>query len=188
MKHLAAVSVGLTVLLAAACAGDGSRCAALPGGGRYCLQATADVPPFDVQQKVDVAFDGRTDTIIAQVEADALGMRFVGTTPFGQKLVQLSFDNDRVMVAASLMKGLDPILLLGLVQIATWPAESVRAGLGDSALVVDTEGQRRLVKDDSDLVLIKYTRGRPPLGDVFIQLPKAGVEFTIINLDVADTP
>ena len=118
MKHLAAVSVALAVVLAAACAGDGSRCAALPAGGRYCLQATADVPPFDVQQKVDVAFGGRTDTIIAQVETDSLGMRFVGTTPFGQKLVQLSFDNDRVTVEAAQMKGLDPVLLLALVQAA----------------------------------------------------------------------
>ena len=184
----AVLSIGLSVLLAAACANDGSRCTALPGGSRYCLQTTASVVPFDVQQKVDVVFDGRMDTIIAQVETDALGMRFVGTTPFGQKLVQLSFDNERVTLEASQMKGLDPILLLALVQIASWPAASVRAGLGDSALVVDAEGQRRLVKDDSDLVVIKYTRGRPPLGDVSIQLPKAGVEFTIINLDVADNP
>ena len=87
----AVLSVGLSVLLAA-CNGDGSRCTALPGGSRYCLQTTASVVPFDVQQKVDVVFDGRMDTIIAQVETDALGMRFVGTTPFGQKLVQLSFD------------------------------------------------------------------------------------------------
>ena len=184
----AVLSIGLSVLLAAACANDGSRCTALPGGSRYCLQTTASVVPFDVQQKVDVVFDGRMDTIIAQVETDALGMRFVGTTPFGQKLVRLSFDNERVTLAASQMKGLDPILLLALVQIASWPAASVRAGLGDSALVVDGEGQRRLVKDDSDLVVIKYTRGRPPLGDVSIQLPKAGVDFTIINLDVADNP
>lgn len=188
MKHLAAVSVALPVLLAAACAGDGSRCAALPGGGRYCLQATADVPPFDVQQKVDVAFGGRTDTIIAQVETDSLGMRFVGTTPFGQKLVQLSFDNDRVTVEAAQMKGLDPVLLLALVQMASWPAESVHAGLGDSASVVEAEGSRRLVKDENELVLIKYTRGRPPLGDMSIQLPGGGVEFTIVNLDVAVTP
>lgn len=182
-----ALPVCLSVFLAAACANDGSRCTALPGGSRYCLQTTADVVPFDVQQKVDVVFDSRTETIIAQVEADALGMRFVGTTPFGQKLVQLSFDNDHVTLETSLMKGLDPILLLALVQIATWPAKMVRAGLGDSVLVLDADGQRRLVKDGSDLALIKYTRGRPPLGDMSIQLPKAGVEFAIVNLDVADT-
>ncbi len=183
----AALSVCSSILLAAACANDSSRCTALPGGSRYCLRTTVDVVPFDAQQKVDVVFDGRTDTIIAQVEADALGMRFVGTTPFGQKLVQLNFDNDRVTLESSQMKGLDPILLLALVQIATWPAESVRTGLSDSALVVDTDGQRRFVKNGSDFVIIKYTRGRPPLSDISIQLPKAGVEFTIINLDVADT-
>ena len=125
---------------------------------------------------------------IAQVETDSLGMRFVGTTPFGQKLVQLSFDNDRVTVEAAQIKGLDPVLLLALVQMASWPAESVHAGLGDSASVVEAEGSRRLVKDENELVLIKYTRGRPPLGDMSIQLPGGGVEFTIVNLDVAVTP
>ena len=60
--------------------------------------------------------------------------------------------------------------------------------IGQTPSVVEAEGSRRLVKDEIELVLIKYTRGRPPLGDMSIQLPGGGVEFTIVNLDVAVTP
>ena len=177
----------LSIGLFGGCVGDGSPCAALPGSARYCLQPMADIAPFGVQQKVDVVFHGRRETMITQLEADDSGMRFVGMTPFGQKLVQLNFDNHNVKVEAFPGKGPDPVMLLVLVQVATWPAERVRRGFDDAVAVEDAEGLRRLVKDGKDLVVIRYTRGRPPFGDMFIQLPEAGVEFTIMNLDVVDT-
>ncbi len=176
-------------LLIAGCDGDGSSCTTLPGGPRYCLQTTDSIAPFDAQQKVDVTFDGRRETMIAQLEADADGIRIAGMTPFGQKLLQVSFDNRDVSTETFPGKGLDPVLLLALVQVATWPAEQVRAGL-DGADVIDefmdnAPAQRRLVKDGKDIVVIRYTRGRPPAGDMRIELPAAGVEFSISNLDIA---
>jgi len=174
--------------LVTGCTGDGSSCTSLPGGGRYCLQTTIDVLPFEVQQKVDVSFNGKRETMIAQLEVDAKGMRFVGMTPFGQKLLQLDFDNSRVAAQALPGSGLDPTLLLALVQIASWPAERVRAGLRVATEVTDVEGRRSLVENDKGIVVVKYTRGLPPLGDMTIQLPGAAVEFAIVNLDVADKP
>lgn len=178
-------------LLVAGCDDDGSSCTTLPGGPRYCLQTTDSIVPFDAQQKVDVTFDSRRETMIAQLEADAGGIRFAGMTPFGQKLLQVSFDNRDVTAETFPGKGPDPVLLLALVQVATWPAEQVRAGL-DGAEVIDDDSndapaQRRLVKDGKDIVVIRYTRGRPPAGDMLILLPAAGVEFSITNLDIAAT-
>ena len=178
--------VTLLALLVCACSGDGSRCAWFPGGSRYCLQPATEVAPFSVQQKVDIAFNGGKETVIAQIEADAQGMRFVGVTPFGQKLVQLRFDNRQVKVEASSMKGMDPVLLLALVQLALWPADDVDAGLGGSWNIDDGENSRRLVKDGVELVSIQYTRGRSALSDMVVQLPGAGVELVISNLDDVD--
>lgn len=176
--------MALLVLLAAGCSGsDVSRCTDLPGGVRYCLQTTEGIAPFDVQQKVDIVFDGRQETLIAQLESDASGMRFAGLTPFGQKLVQLGFDNRDVKIEALPMKGLDPVLLLALVQLASWPADSVRVGLGDSAAIEEDVGQRSLVRDGKAIVVIRYTRGLPPRGDMYIQLPAARVAFMIVDLD-----
>ena len=187
MRQLLWIGSALTALLIGGCAASGSRCADLPGGGRYCLQTTAVVEPFDVQQKVDVVFDGRQETMIAQIETDASGMRFAGMTPFGQKLVQLGFDNSEVRAETLPVKRLDPALLLALVQIATWPADSVRSGLEGSAAIEDADGQRVLLRDGKDVVVIRYTRGLPPFGDMSIKFSEAGIEFAIVNLDMADT-
>ena len=198
-RLLAALSIGCI----AACSGDGSRCAALPGGARYCLQSTAAMAPFDAQQSVEITFDGRSETMIAQLEVDAEGMRFVLTTPFGQKLMQMEFDNARVKVEAPSLPGLDPLVLLALMQIAAWPVDSVRMGLSGSAQLVEAPGidaqhvdvplveapqMRALARDGVGLVTITYTRGRPPLADQLIALPALGVALSIVNLDVARAP
>lgn len=182
------LAISLTVLLFAGCAGDGSRCVALPGGGRYCLQATTEVQPFDTQQMVDIVFGGKRETMVAQLEVDASGMRFVGATPFGQTLLQLGFDNREVSATSSPRHGPDPALLLALVQLVAWPADSVRAGLGDAAELVDTAGQRLVLVNDKLIATITYTRGLPPFADMRIQLPAAALEFSIVNLDVSNTP
>uniref|UniRef100_UPI00272DE7F4 DUF3261 domain-containing protein n=1 Tax=Propionivibrio sp. TaxID=2212460 RepID=UPI00272DE7F4 len=93
MRRLLLTGMLAVALLVAGCDDDGSSCTTLPGGPRYCLQTTDSIVPFDVQQKVDVSFDSRRETMIAQLEADAGGIRFAGMTPFGQKLLQVSFDN-----------------------------------------------------------------------------------------------
>ena len=188
-RLLAALSIGCIV----GCSGDGSRCAALPGGASYCLQSTAAMEPFDAQQSVEITFDGRNETMIAQLEVDAVGMRFVLTTPLGQKLMQLAFDNARVKVEAPSLPGLDPLVLLALMQIAAWPVDSVRLGLAGSAQLIEAQDIdappiRRLARDGVELVTIKYTRGRPPLADQLIALPALGVALSIVNLDVARVP
>ena len=193
MRRLAWRGLLSGLLLVAGCAGDGTSCAAFPGGVRYCLQTTAAVEPFDAQQKLDIAFNGRQETMIAQLEVDADGMRLVGMTPFGQKLLQLGFDNRSVSAEAFAGKGPDPVLLLAVVQLATWPAEQVRVGLGRNNAIdlideqTGEQSQRRIVKDGKDIVVIRYTRGHPPSGDMLIRLPAAGVEFTITHLDMAAT-
>lgn len=199
MRRPSVVVIALAcALLLAACgdigSGGGSRCTTLPGGARYCLQASTDLAPFDVQQQVDVVFDGRKETLIAQLEADATGIRFVATTPFGQKLLQLADDNHELRVDLSLARGLDPVLLLALVQIAGWPVERVHAGLAPTFEVLEvfeTAGVQRVIRDGrdgKDLVVVRYTRGLPPQGDLRIELPTAGVELTITNLDRAPLP
>ena len=184
------ICVAATLLLAACGSsggsggsGDGARCTVLPGGARYCLQTSADLPPVDVQQQVDIVFGDRRETLIAQLETDAAGTRFVATTPFGQKIIQLTDDNHALHVDLSLARGLDPVLLLALVQIATWPADRVSAGLDAATLSEETPDMRRVVSRGKERVVVRYTRGLPPQGDLRIDLPAAGVELTITNLD-----
>ena len=142
--------------------------------------------PFEVQQKIDVAFNGRQETMIAQLEVDAAGMRFVGMTPLGQNLVRASFDNSEIWADGVAIKQLDPVLLFALIQLASWDAGQVRAGLGGSADLEEAEGRRSLVKNGKAVLQIGYTRGRPPSGDMNIGLPDIDVEFRIVTLNESD--
>lgn len=185
MRRFVALTV-LAVALLTACAPESPNCARLPGGARYCLQTSEGVVPFEVQQKIDVAFNGRRETMIAQVEVDAAGMRFAGLTPLGQRLLQASFADGEVRADGVALEKLDPALLLALIQLASWNAERVQAGLGGSAELVETEEGRRVVKEGRVVLHIGYTRGRPPTGDVEVGLPGTDVEFRIVTLDQGD--
>ena len=171
-----------SVLAVGACAPPDPRCADLPGGARYCLQPTANMPGFDVQQKVEFAFNGRRETMIVELEVDAEGMRFVGLTPFGQKLIAGSYDNHAVIATLVPDKRLSPSLLLALLQICLWSGDSVRAGLGDSAVIEESPGQRRVLVNGNPVLQVSYTGGLLPAADMRIVLPAAQMEFEVTTL------
>lgn len=178
----------LVLLMAvAACTESDPRCASLPGGGRYCLQPTSSTQPFDAQQKVEAVFNGQRETMIVELEVDAAGMRFAGLTPFGQKLLQASYDNLAVKADVLPDKRLDPALFMAFLQIALWPAESVRAGLGDSAVLEEREGQRRVLDNGRLVMQVGYTGGRLAPGDMHIVFPAAQMELDVTTLDIPGT-
>ena len=176
------LALGMAAFLAA-CSPD-TNCARLPGGARYCLQAAEDSAPFAVQQKIELVFGERRETMIGQLELDTAGMRFVGLTPLGQRLLRASFADGKIEADGIAMKTLNPALLLSLIQLASWEPARVRQGLDGSAELDEDASERRLTKDGQTLLRIRYTRGLPPTGDMLIDLPEAGVEFRISTLEV----
>jgi hypothetical protein len=186
VKRILLLLLALVNALAACSPGD-PRCARLPGGGAYCLQPTAAVPPFDVQQKLEIVFSGRRETMIVELEVDADGMRFAGLTPFGHKLVQASFDNREVSAQVQPDKRLDPALLLAMLQLALWPAERVRAGLSDALALEERAGQRRILDNGNLVMEVDYTGDRLASGDMRIVFPAAEIEITVTTLDTERT-
>ena len=173
----------LTTLSSSACRSGDPRCAELPGGGRYCLQTTSVLSSFDVQQKVDAKFGTRHETMIVELDVDPQGMRFAGLTPFGQKMIQASYDNRDVAVQLWPDSRLDPVLLLALLQLAWWPPESVRNGL-DPSLVFDQQpGLRRLLLNGKLVLEVGYTDDQFLLGNMHIVLPAATLELDIKTLE-----
>jgi len=173
---------GLLLALSACNSGD-PRCTKLPGGGGYCLQSTSALPSFDVQQKVETLFNGRNETLIVELEVDQDGMRFVGLTPFGQKMLQMSYDNRVVSAQVLPHARIDPVLMLAMLQLALWPVESVQAGL-DEGLVMGEQGrQRELLMNGKRVMAVSYTGDRVPYEDMHIEFPSAGLELDIKTLD-----
>ncbi|XDF36796.1 DUF3261 domain-containing protein [Paracidovorax avenae] len=183
LAGLAAVAAAL-----AGCGPDDGRCAPLPGGGQYCLQPTADVVPFDVQQKATVRFRGHAETMIVQMEVDAQGIRFVGLTPFGHKVVDVEYDNRAVRVHALPDRRLDARLLLALVQIAQWPADSVRAGLSASLSLdaADPHHVRVQDRDGATAVAVRREGSAPPYDRADIDLPGPGLALALDTLPAPD--
>lgn len=179
----------LTVILLftlAACAELDPCCVALPGGGHYCLQSTAALAPFDAQQKVEASFNGRRETLIVEIESDAAGLRFIGLTPFGHKLAQVSFNNRTVHSTAMPDKRLAPAALPALLQIALWPLDAVRTGLSASLTLEETQGEtglsRRLLSGDDILLTVTRIGSTLPYSKLHLTIPAVGLELDVENL------
>ncbi|MDR1709837.1 MAG: DUF3261 domain-containing protein [Candidatus Accumulibacter sp.] len=177
------LALALLPALLAACAPGGTNCAALPGGAHYCLQEADGAAPFEARQKIDIAFAGRSETLIGQLEADAAGMRFAALTPLGQSLLRAEFAGGNLAAAGIAAERLDAALLLALIQLACWDAGRVRAGLDGSAELIEAENARTLVRDGRIVLRIGYTRGHPPAGDMEIEAPGADVKLRVETLD-----
>jgi len=173
----ARVSSCLAIL--AMLAGCASTCPNLPGGPRYCLQGTAAVPPHVALQDIRIRRGDLDERVIAQLEVDAEGMRLAGLTPMGQRVLEATFDNRTAWAESLAGDRLDARALLALVQLATWPADVVRAGLGDGCILQETPVRRRLLREGR-LILDVVRTGEPPIyRRIEISLPDVGMTVTV---------
>ncbi len=172
----------VSLALLAGCASD-PRCPDIPGGPRYCLQASSAVAPYVALQDIRIRRGDLDERLIAQLEVDAAGMHLAGLTPMGQRVLEAHFDN-RVATAGSLAGDrFDARALLSLVQIAVWPADSVRAGLGEDWQLDDAPARRRLLRDGTSILEVDRV-GEPPRYQLLnIHLPDAGLSLTVRAID-----
>ncbi|MCB5183727.1 DUF3261 domain-containing protein [Methylobacillus gramineus] len=165
-----------------ACAPHDTQCAAIPGGGKYCLQNTALIPAFETQQQVDITFNGKHESMIASIENDAHGLDFVGLTLFGQKIMHLRYNNHDASALLSPDKRLDPALMLALLQLALWPADAVMAGL-DPAMQLEESAQARHINRGGKVLMdIQYTDPAIPYRQLAISIPAAQMTLNITSL------
>lgn len=182
MKNLAAL---LAAALLAGCSVP-PGCTGLPGGARYCLQASGAAPAFAVRQQVRAHFKDRDETLIADVENGADGLSFVGLTPFGLTVFQAHYDNLKATAARMPDTRLSAENLLGMLQLALWPPASVQRGLGETAQVEDAPGRRRIASEGTTLMEMRHDDSPPPYRQMHIDWPALGLELDIRTLDAFD--
>lgn len=178
----------LLMCLVTACGGGDPRCASLPGGTQYCLQASSALEPFSVAQKIEATIGGQRESMIVQIEVDGRAMHVVALTPFGQTLIQASYDNHEARAGRWPDVRLKPAQFLALLQIALWPTEAVRAGLDPSLMLDETVDHRRVLQNGKLLLEVGYTGARPPAGDMHIVLPTMDMQYEITTLDQPTSP
>lgn len=170
------MAVGLAATLAA-CSASPGNCPRLPEG-HYCLQPTTDVPALTLTQSVTVARNGAEDRWLASIEADASSLRYAVLTPFGQTLLSGSYDNRNArLTGPAADRGLDPALPIAFVQLALWPATTVRAGLSEGMTMEETPELRRLSHAGKTIFEIAYSGVRPYYRSITLRLPEWDTEI-----------
>lgn len=170
------------MLLSTSCAKQDSRCTNLMGNGRYCLQPTSAVAPFDLQQKIEATINNKSETMVTEVAVNAVDMQLIGLTPFGHKLVHINYDNDEAKAVLSPDSRLDPALMIAMIQLALWPVESVRKGLGEALLLEESVGHRRYLSNNKLVLDVHYVNADTPSNKFHLSFPTAGLMLDIETL------
>jgi hypothetical protein len=182
---LGIVMIGATLATLSGCASD-PRCPDLPGGPRYCLQTTGDVTPFSALQDIRIRRGDLDERLIAQLEVDAAGMHLAGLTPMGQRILEAHFDNREATAGSLAGKRFDARALLSMVQLAVWPAESVRAGLSEGWELDETPALRRFLREGISMLEVERSGEAPRYRRLDIRVPDAGLTLTIKAIEQDD--
>jgi hypothetical protein len=159
-----------------------SRCANLMGNGRYCLQPTTAITPFNVQQKVEASIKNHKEIMVTEIEVNAEGMQLIGLTPFGHQLVHISYNNEKAKAVVSPDSRLDPTLMIAMIQLALWPVDSVRKGLGEPLLLEESIGHRRYLARDKLVLDVSYANAMVPSNKLNLSFPTVGLMLDIESL------
>ena len=181
MKRLALL---LCCLLASGCATKDSACPRLPEGGRYCLQGAA-LAPFSVQQQVDVTMKDRRETMLVALENDQRSLRFVGLSPFGQKLMHVECAGTQVKASVWPHSNLDPALWCAMLQLTLWPADLARAGLRPPLRLEENGAERRVLAGTQTLIQATRTGATPPFERLQISMPPLDLKLDIRTVNDA---
>ena len=177
------------LLLLAACGGGAENCARLPGGGRYCLVAGV-WPEFSVEQLATITYQGKSQRLIMRIQSGADGLQLAGLTPLGQTLLQVSWRNGilRADFPPAVGDRLDGALFPALLQIATWPAGRVRAGLPDGLTLIEGDGRRIVTDGAQEMLIISWDGTTLPYRSLRFELPAASLLIEASTLDEATAP
>ncbi len=171
-----------TMLLSTSCIKQDPRCVNLMGNGRYCLQPTSTITPFNIQQKVEASIKNHHEIMVTEIEVNAESMQLIGLTPFGHQLVHISYNNEKAKAVVSLDSRLDPTLLIAMIQLALWPVDSVRKGLGEPLLLEESNGHRRYLAKDVLVLDVSYANAKVPANKLNLFFPTVGLMLDIESL------
>jgi hypothetical protein len=170
------------MLLSASCVRQDSRCTNLMGNGRYCLQPTTSMAPFEIQQKVEATIKNHHETMVTEIAVNAEGMQMIVLTPFGHQLVHVSYNNDEAKALVSPDSRLDPAMMIAMTQLALWPVDSVRKGLNSPLHLEESAGKRRYFTNDKLVLEVQYADAMVPANKFQLSLPSVELKLDIETL------
>lgn len=177
------------ICLMSACTSIPDRCVQLPRAkGHYCLQPSTAAAAFSAQQKVELNYQQLHETMIADLEVNSHGLQFTTFTPFGQKILQVHDDNLTISNQSIAASSLDSTLLVGLLQLALWPSDSIKAGLKLPLTMTETAQERMIFSEDKKVLSIQYADKSAPYHALSIQMPLLAFSLDIHELPESTPP
>ena len=182
-RRLVFATLGACVLCACGPA-PSPGCAMLAADEGYCLRSSRAIPPFSAIQLATATMNGNRSSLIVAVEVDADGLRVGVLTLLGQKIMESAYDNIGVRseVQGSVDKRLDPVMLLALIQMATWPSDEVSAGLTPSLRLVESGASREIRSSGRTLLTIERSGDAAPYRRLRIDAPHSGLRMVVETL------
>lgn len=152
------------------------------GNGRYCLQPTTAIAPFEAQQKVEATINSHHETMVAEIVVNAEGMQMIVLTPFGHQLVHVIYNNDEAKALVSPDSRLDPTMMIAMTQLALWPVDSIRKGLAAPLHLEESTGKRRYLANDKLVLEVQYANPMTPANKFQLVLPSVDLKLDIETL------
>lgn len=122
--------LALAVLTLCACATGAAKCSRLPDGHQYCI-ADGAWPEFETEQVATITRGDNAMQMIVRIASDKNGVQLAGISPLGQTLIGISLADGAIRTEPFGSAGgrIDGTFLLGLLQLAVWPADELAGRL-----------------------------------------------------------
>lgn len=125
---------------------------------RFILQSPELGPALSAIQEITLEFpDGTREKFLSIVENDHKTLRIALLNMLGQTLVVLSFSDGEVMVdpQGPIPAAVEPVRILGYLQIVLWPQSAVRSGLAGKLSLVESGGDLEIQDSHGPILLIE---------------------------------
>jgi len=183
------LGLALLLLLAAACRPPATGPVYFARGVPFTLRTPASGPKFFASQEVTFHQPGgATDTLLTTVENDGQRLSVVASSPMGLTLFTIQVKGGATLVETKvpLPSQLDPRLLPALVQLANWPLEELRKGLGQGLELADEGPVRTLLRKGKVALTLTRDGQTPPYKTVHLDVPSMAIAMDIRTLEEPD--
>ncbi len=124
----------------------------------FMLQSPELGPALSAIQEITIEFpDGSREKFLSIVENNHRTLRIALLNMLGQTLVVLSFSDGEVMVdlQGPIPAAMEPVRILGYLQIVLWPQSSVSSGLSGKLNLVESGGDLEIQDSNGPILLVE---------------------------------
>jgi len=133
------------------------------------------------QQQLEAEFNGQSWQMQGALEVTPQSLRMVGLTPFGQRLITLLWDGQKLQEerAAQLPQTVQGERILSDLQLMYWPLPALREVLPSVWRVEQEDGLRRVFDAEREIIKIRCATPDPWQGRCVFEHQVYGYRLTL---------